>query len=106
MSVEMTASIDDTTTGLWTVRTHTSAYVLDLDSRTATRVPQDSPADDGWRTAALRLDSEAVPLLHLGRCQVGESMRMLVDVVGDGATATLRATTPVLSIEQAGDSLP
>jgi len=106
MTTEMIASIDDVTTGSWLVRTQTSSYLLDLDARTATRIPGDEDVvGDVWETVRLRSDAVPLPLISLIRCNVGESMRMVIDVVGDGVTATLRDTTPVISIEAADQSV-
>ena len=83
------------TVGRWAVTTESSAYELDYDRMTVTRVP--GAGMPGVPGAALRRDAEAVPLLDAAPVQVGQPMSLLVDVRGDGVR-TLRRSTPVVRI--------
>ena len=101
MTTELIASIDDTATGAWLVRTQTSSYLLDMDGRIAIRIPsENTPEGSEWNVAHLRSDADPLPLLALIRCNVGDRMRLLLDVVGDGEITTIRDTTPVVSVER------
>lgn len=89
--------------GRWQVTTETSVYLLDLDMKQVTRVPDAGAGPPpGWSPApiaALRRDHESVPLLKVITCTVGEPMRMLIDVRRDGV-CTLRTTTVVRHLRQ------
>lgn len=91
------------TAGRWQVTTETSVYLLDLDDRRITRVPDAGagppPGLDAPPIAALRRDHEPVPLLSLISCTIGEPMRMLIDVRRDGV-GTLRTTTIVRQLRE------
>ncbi|TQL58967.1 hypothetical protein FB474_0310 [Oryzihumus leptocrescens] len=90
--------------GRWRVRTETASYDLDLDAGTARRAPLPVPMEDsGWAPVAdLRRDEEAIPLIWVLRCRVGESMLLALDLRGDGVI-TFRATTPVVLIVRIDD---
>lgn len=76
--------------GTWWVNTQSgSAYLIDLDNMTHERA---------MSTHELRRDEEVVPLLAIEPVAVGQPMRMVIDVVGDGQTVTQRTTSPVTSI--------
>ena len=101
MTTELIASIDDTATGTWLVRTQTSSYLLDMNERTAIRIPrEDMPEEGEWNVAHLRSDAEPLPLLAVVRCNVGDRMRLLLNVVGNDEINTIRDTTPVVSVER------
>jgi hypothetical protein len=88
-----------------TVLTETSAYLIDLDAMTATRLPGDGAgADTSMPTppllADLRRDAEAIPLLNRPELVIGQPMTLLLNLVGDGITTTVRRTTNVREIIQ------
>ncbi|MGO4258133.1 hypothetical protein [Marmoricola sp. RAF53] len=101
--------------GVWEVVTASnSVYVVDLDARTLTRTPDrwrvaDWIAGGGRRmpvaplpigmdnqTPGLRRDHEPIPLLNLEPVRLDHYLIALLDLVGDGATATTRMTNVVL----------
>ncbi|GAB4001842.1 hypothetical protein [Nocardioides ultimimeridianus] len=87
----LTASIDDGATGLWQITTATgSVYLLDLDQRLLTRVPE---------LRAMRRDHEPLHLHQLIEARVGASGRFLVQVRDDGI-ATIRLTSAIVAIDQ------
>jgi hypothetical protein len=92
------ATAESPQTGRWQVTTETSVYLLELDRKQVTRVPDAGagppPGLSPSAIAALRHDHEALPLLKLITCVVGEPMRMLIDIRRDGV-CTLRTTTIV-----------
>lgn len=71
------------------VETANSTYEIDEEAGTVTRVPM---------TGDLRRDAEAIPLIALGDVVIGESMRMVLNLRGDGIH-TYRVTSAVLRIE-------
>jgi hypothetical protein len=82
----------DTEAGRWMVTTESgSQHVVDLDARTITRVTQAN---------GLRKDGDAVPLIELLHCIVGETGIWVLDIRADGVE-TVRRTTLVKSIEAA-----
>lgn len=89
--------------GRWQVTTETSVYLLELDLKQVTRVPDAGAGPpSGFSPAAiasLRRDHEPVPLLKLITCAVDEPMRMLIDVRRDGV-CTLRTTTVVRHLRE------
>jgi hypothetical protein len=104
----------DRDSGQWQVLTETgSRYIIDLDARTLTRVP-DSDALERWRavhadpvpvvqvvslnTPAMRRDFDAIPFWALSAVSVGAPMVAVLDVLGNG-TPTLRRTSLVLAAE-------
>lgn len=95
----LVASLSDLAEGTWVVRTESgTAYVLDMEHRTCTRILGDmSTRPDG--RAALRRDGEELHLVGVVRCAVGERAVFLVQVRADALTH--RTTTTVLSIERA-----
>lgn len=86
------------TVGRWQVTTETSVYLLDLNAKRVTRVPDAGagppPGLSPAPIASLRRDNESVPLLELITCAIDEPMRMLIDIRRDGV-GTLRTTTVV-----------
>ncbi len=84
--------LEDTDGGQWTVTTQTATYLLDLDARTGTRLPNHDEA------ARLRRDGEQFELLRLSTCVVGRPMAMYIDLAVEGAPRTRRITTEVISI--------
>ncbi|MEZ5211727.1 MULTISPECIES: hypothetical protein [unclassified Gordonia (in: high G+C Gram-positive bacteria)] len=90
-------------TGVFTVVTHTSTYVIDLDEMTLLRAPGIGRHDDeSWEVSALRRDSEDIPLLEVRTCRVGEPAQFWVSAVDDPDVRTWRITTPVIEIERIG----
>lgn len=93
----------DTESGVWTVVTRTSTYLLDLDEKTLLRAPGvGGTGDEEWTVSRLRRDSEDIPLLGVKSCRVGESAQFWVRAADDPDVRTWRITTPVVSIERIG----
>ncbi|MDL9935886.1 hypothetical protein QSJ18_03925 [Gordonia sp. ABSL1-1] len=93
----------NTESGVWTVVTRTSTYLLDLEEMTLLRAPGVGGTDDeSWTVSALRRDSEDIPLLGVKSCRVGESAQFWVRAADDPDVRTWRITTPVVSIERIG----
>lgn len=87
----LTASIDDRTTGRWQITTETgSIYVVDLDDRVITRVPE---------LRALRRDHEPLVLHRVLEARVGASGCFLVQVRAD-AVPTLRITSHIIDLRR------
>src|SRR5690625_1036138 len=94
----VTEDLDELTdhdTGSWVVHTENSRYLIDLDSRTCTRLPN-LPG----RIQELRRDGEELPLRRIDQCRFGEPGALLLDVRGDGIS-TLRVTSIVRRITRA-----
>lgn len=87
--------LTDQDTGSWVVHTENSRYLIDLDSRTCTRLPNLT-----GRLRELRRDGEELPLRRIVQCRLGEPGALLLDVRGDGV-ATLRETSIVRRITRA-----
>ena len=97
----MLTRITDTDFGAYRLRTASgTTYRLDVrpEASTLTRLPVEDSPDEDYDQAVLRKDGEPLPLLGVVRAAVGASAAFWV-VVRDGF-ATLRMTTPVLSIER------
>lgn len=87
----LTASIDKHATGLWQITTETrSIYVLDLDQRILTRIPE---------LVAMRRDHEPLHLHSLIEARVGAGGRFLVQVRND-ALPTIRLTSHITHIQR------
>lgn len=87
----LVASIDDDATGRWQITTETgSTYVVDLDQRVITRVPE---------LRALRRDHEPLLLHCVLEARVGDSGRFLVQVRPDDVP-TLRLTSHIVGLVQ------
>ena len=87
----LTASIDEDAAGSWQITTVTgSIYVLDLDKRLLTRVPE---------LVAMRRDHEPLHLHRLIEARVGASGRFLVQV-RDDAIPTIRLTSHITQIHK------
>lgn len=87
----LTDSIDEYATGVWQITTATgSIYVLDLDQRLLTRVPE---------LVAMRRDHEPLQLHRLIEARVGASGRFLVQVRTDDIP-TIRLTSTIVAIRQ------
>lgn len=98
----ITTALEDSSTGVWLVRTETSAYRLDLDARLASRLPGDgvTPDSDEVFVAALRKDGLVWSLDELVHCSIGEPMVILAHGISDDPdVSTVRRTTFVQSIE-------
>jgi hypothetical protein len=95
-------SLSADATGRWEVFTEASAYLLDLDARTATRVPGAGAVWPGDQApvAQLRRDHRSVPLLRFTGARVGQPMTLVLDIRGDGVE-TARHTTYVMLIRRA-----
>jgi hypothetical protein len=102
--VELKDRLTDRDAGVWLVQTEsTSVYILDLNpgSRTLTRLrgtPHLSLDNAPTTVAELRRDGQTLKLLSIEQLQLCLRGYLWVDVREDGI-ATLRETTPVVSIE-------
>lgn len=89
--------------GRYLVTTATgSQYLLDMNARTLHRsMAATAPLTDFLKAgfSKLRRDGEAVDLHMIEHCVVGESARYYIQVREDHI-ATLRMTSPVVSIEE------
>lgn len=91
----------DTATGVWTVQTRTSTYLIDFEDMTLLRAPGVGSTDsEEWAVSTLRRDSEDIPLLGVKSCRVGESAQFWVRAADDPEVRTWRITTPVVTIER------
>ncbi len=90
--------------GVFTVITRTSTYLIDLDAMTLLRAPGvgSSEEADGWLISTLRRDSEEIPLLEVAICETGESAQFWVQASDGPNVRTLRVTTPVVEISKIG----
>lgn len=87
----LVASIDDTATGRWQITTETgSTYVVDLDQRFITRVPE---------LRALRRDHEPLLLHRVLDARVGDTGCFLVQIRSNDLP-TLRITSPITRISE------
>jgi hypothetical protein len=88
--------LTDQDDGAWILHTDNSRQLIDLDTRTATRLPltPGAPSD-------LRRDGQAVTLIKLVHCRRGESAAFVLDLRADGVV-TLRSTSVVRWITRAG----
>ncbi|GAB32900.1 MULTISPECIES: hypothetical protein [Gordonia] len=90
-----------TESGVYTVITRTSTYLLDFNDMTLLRAPGVGGTDsEEWAVSRLRRDSEDIPLLGVKSCRVGESAQFWVRAADDPDVRTWRITTPVVSIER------
>jgi len=88
------ASIDEDAGGSWQITTETgSIYVLDLDQRLLTRVPE---------LVAMRRDHQPLHLHRLIEARVGASGRFLVQVRTDDIP-TIRLTSHIIAIQKLVD---
>lgn len=108
----MTEILTDSSGGCWRVATATSAYIIDLDNRTAIRLPDlgDSAqvTADGvpYLGVALRKDGEPWSISKLIACQTGAPMEFMAFGISDEPdVATYRRTTPVQRITREGAEL-
>jgi len=91
----------NTESGVYTVITRTSTYLLDFNDMTLLRAPGVGGTDsEEWAVSRLRRDSEDIPLLGVKSCRVGESAQFWVRAADDPDVRTWRITTPVVSIER------
>ncbi len=87
--------------GVFTVVTHTSTYLIDLNEKTLLRAPGVGRHEDQtWEVSELRRDSQDIPLLKVRTCTVGEPAQFWVSAVDDPEVRTWRITTPVIEIER------
>lgn len=88
-------------TGVFTVVTQTSTYLIDLAEKTLLRAPGVGRNEDiTWEVSQLRRDSEDIPLLDVRSCRIGEPAQFWVSAVDDPEVRTWRITTPVVAIER------
>lgn len=89
--------------GRWQVTTETSTYLLDLEERLATRVPDAGagppPGLAGPPIASLRRDHEPVRIVEVVTCTIGAPLRLLLDIRRDGIF-TVRTSTIVRDIRK------
>lgn len=114
-------TLDSNSTGKYLIETQSgSSYIVDLDERTLLRVvaetsetvlvPTDSPVlDYGMHTgnqSRLRGDNqEAVTLVNILSCTVGESAAFMLNGVAEHPEImTLRQTTPIVTITPIHDT--
>ena len=103
MAPRVTAVPAGATEGVWTVVTHTSTYVLDLDEMTLLRAPGvGRHEDERWEVSELRRDSQDIPLLEVKQCRVGRPAEFWVAAADDPDVKTWRITTPVVEIQRIG----
>jgi hypothetical protein len=84
------------------VTTETSAYLIDPDARTATRLAghgSQSGHDGDVMVAELRRDGEPVPIVAISTLVIGQPMVLLLRLREDGSP-TLRTTTPIQDISE------
>lgn len=86
----------DSTQGAYRVTTASSSYLVDLDRMVVRRFPRTGNSEG----SLLRRDDELVTLLDIGECTVGRRMILLIDLHVIGIPFTVRASTPVIAIEQ------
>lgn len=84
------------------VRTETSSYLIHRSSTPfwVIRNPDDEalhPSEGSTVVSTLRKDNEQIPLLEMNDPTVGESLRLVLDIRGDGVS-TFRLTTPVQEV--------
>ena len=85
--------------GRWQIDTVGSTYIVDIEGRTAVRLPRSARLCD-YTIAHLRRDGEHLPLLAEPRVALGQSMTLALQVREDGPAITLRVTTPVIAVTQ------
>ncbi|GAB2736175.1 hypothetical protein ACX801_12775 [Arthrobacter bambusae] len=103
--------LTDTDTGTFAFRTSTgSLYRIALGhSPSLTRLPADQDPEAAYRKAGvsvLRMDTQEIPLLGIGKLKVGERAILFLDIVGDGITVTQRDTSEVLGITRLKNPRP
>ena len=100
-----TQTLSNLDTGRWLVATESSAYILDLDARTARRSPGYGvgPVSNGHvHLSQMRRDEAPIPLEEIITLEVGKPMLLLLDVREDGVL-TLRRSTIVAAITEITD---
>ncbi|MHA7297670.1 hypothetical protein [Pseudarthrobacter sp. MDT3-1] len=105
--MEQIDELSDEDTGAFAFVTASgSIYRISLDDRCLMRLPSDQEANEAYKNVAataLRLDSENIPLVKIGRLKVGYRGMLLLDIVGDGATVTVRDTSEIVVIRRLQD---
>lgn len=106
--MEKIEELSDEDTGAYAFVTASgSLYGIWLEGdRSLTRLPSDQdPAEEYKKIQAssLRMDSESIPLVKIGCLKVGCRGNLLLDIVRDGATITVRDTSEVVSIRRLSD---
>ena len=94
----------DSTTGRYRVTTESgSQYVVDLDHNRLIRIrgaALPSPADDDPPPSdPMRRDGKPITLVRIREATVGRPGQFLLDLDEPDVRATVRATTPITSIE-------
>jgi len=88
-------SLTNRSQSFWSVETVSgSSNLLDLDNRVVLRQAE-TAAEDG----TLRRDGDPIRLICLQRCEVGDSMILLLDLCVPGVDFTTRISTMVIRIE-------
>lgn len=83
------------------VTTSTSTYVLDYEAMTCTRYPDTVERGPGYDFSVLREDCKPIPIIQVvEEPTMGRPLVLVLDIVRDGATSTVRTTTPVTKIEE------
>ena len=92
--------LDNESKGRWIVVTQTSTYFLDLDNRTAIRIPNKKSENvEGYDIASLRKDGEMWNVATILKCVVGKNLELKTTGTHKKLKVmTLRRSTPVVSI--------
>ncbi len=95
----------DSTTGRYRVTTESgSQYVVDLDNNRLVRIrgaaPPSATDDDPPPSDPMRRDGQPVTLVRIREATVGRPGQFLLDLDEADVRTTVRATTPITSIEQ------
>lgn len=93
--------LDDTDTGRWQITTEASLYVLDLDTRSFTRLPGAGALADSQAIAVTTLpgDHQPLPLFAVLQCTLGYNLILLSEPNPDGSI-NYRVSTYVLEIRR------
>lgn len=103
--MDLITELTDAATGAYTFLTATgSRYLVELEGeRSLTRLPSDRSPIQAYGdipASSLRRDNEAIPLIKIGRLKVGARGALVLDILGDGVTITVRDTSEVVSIQR------
>ncbi|MBP2216039.1 hypothetical protein [Arthrobacter sp. CAN_C5] len=94
--------------GSFTITTESgTVYVVDCTRGFLQRFPNVRPPTTDFASIPvydLRRDESRIPIIRIERLVVGERGVLILDVVEDGQTVTVRSTTPVLSIERTANT--
>ena len=96
-SLDHPSEVSNSSRGFWAVSTLSgTTYLLDLDQGVVLR----QSVSDGEVDHGLRRDAEPLRLMSIGRCAVGESMLLIIDLQVPGVDFTTRRSTPVTRIQR------